>query len=347
MPQKISVKEALQKKEDAIFIDTRAPIEFAEDNLPNAINVPILNNEERAIVGTIYKQVSQEKAIDIGMEFYKNKIPTIMNAVEPYKEKTMIIYCWRGGIRSKTIAALLEAAKYRVFQLEGGYKAYRAWVKETLNNYHLPQKPIVLYGLTCTGKTLLLKQFSNSIDLEALAGHRGSMYGAIGLQQNSQKRFENLLLQRLEQLKEEKYIIIEGESKRIGNVFIPHFFYSAMEHGIKIKIERAMEKRMTAAVEEYCSSEQYVEEMRQITKRIHQKMSNKTKEAILISLDKKDYATAWKLLFTEYYDPLYSHSLDRLQYDGIINNDDEKKAVEEIKRILTHPNSSQLSRSAQ
>ncbi len=336
MLAQITITEALQKQktENTIFVDTRAPIEFEDDHLSNAINIPIINNQERVIVGTIYKQVSQEKAIDVGMGFYRNRIPLIMKAVEPHKNKIMIVYCWRGGLRSKTIATLLETEGYRVFQLTGGYKAYRSYVREKLKNYAINPKLITLYGMTCTGKTALLKHFPNSIDLEEYAGHRGSMYGGIGIQENSQKRFENLLFQRLEQLKEEKYILVEGESKRVGNVFIPEFFYNAMESGIKVKITRAIEKRAQAAAAEYCDTEEKQEEMRQITKLIRQRMSNKTKEDILIALDKKEYEKAWTLLFTEYYDPLYNHYLDKQEYLATIENDDEEKAVEEINRIL-------------
>ncbi len=326
MQTPITITESLQKQ-NIVFIDTRAPVEFEEDHLPNAINVPILDNQERAIVGTIYKKVSQEKAIEVGIEFYKNKIKEIMAAVEPLKKKTLIVYCWRGGLRSKTIAALFEIEGYSVFQLTGGYKAYRAYVRQALNTYNLVPKLVTLYGLTCTGKTALLKQFSNSVDLEAFAGHRGSMYGGIGIKQNSQKRFENLLFQKLEQLKNEQYILVEGESKRIGDVFIPEFFYSAMEQGIKIRITRSMENRMKAAAEEYCDTEEKREEMRRITKSMR-RISNKTKEEILIALDKKEYGQAWKILFTEYYDPLYNHSLDKLEYASLIENDDEKKTVE-------------------
>lgn len=334
MVTQISIHEALEKQKEGnvLFIDTRAPIEFEEDHLPHAINVPIINNEERAIVGTIYKQVSQEKAIDVGMGFYKNRIPQIMNAVEPHKDKIIIVYCWRGGLRSKTIASLLEGAKFSVFQLTGGYKSYRNYVREALANYKLNSTLVTLYGLTCTGKTVLLKEFSNSIDLEAFAGHRGSMYGSIGIKQNTQKRFENLLLQKLEELKEEKHILVEGESKRIGNAYIPDFFYTAMEQGIKIKIERSLEERSKAGAQEYCDTEEKQEEMRRITKHIHQRMSNKTKEAILIALDKKEYDVAWKILFLEYYDPLYNHYLDKQEYCAVLQND--AHAVEAIKNLL-------------
>lgn len=331
--QQITLQDALSMA-NVVFIDTRAPIEFEEDHLPNAVNIPIINNEERVIVGTIYKQVSQQKAIDIGLGFYKNRIPKIMAQVESYKNKKLIIYCWRGGLRSKTITALLEDAGYTVFQLIGGYKSYRAYVIEELKNYKLKPKLITLYGLTCTGKTALLSAFSNSIDLEAFAGHRGSMYGGIGITQNSQKRFENFLFQKLEALKNEKYILVEGESKRIGNVFIPEFFYHAMEHDIKLKITRSMDNRVKAGAEEYCDTQEKQEEMRRITKLIRQKMSNKTKEEILVAIDKKLFTNAWKLLFTEYYDPMYNYYLNKQEYAAIIENNDFNRAVKEIKDFL-------------
>lgn len=117
----LTVAEALKKaeQEKVIFIDTRSPKEFEEDHLPNAINVPILDNEERAIVGTLYKQVSQDKGLEVGMSFYQKKIPSILKAVEPHKNKTLIVYCWRGGLRSKTITELLASGQYNVFQMQG------------------------------------------------------------------------------------------------------------------------------------------------------------------------------------------------------------------------------------
>ncbi len=224
----ISVENALNTQ-DAVFVDTRSPKEFDEDHIPDAINIPILSDEERAIVGTLYKQVSQDKGLAVGMEFYKNKIPSILASIEPHKTKTLLVYCWRGGLRSKTIAELFASLQYTVFQIQGGYKSYREYVRKKLSNYTLHAHLIVLYGLTGTGKTELLQHFPNRIDLEALAGHRGSMYGGIGLKRHSQKKFENLLLQQLETLKQEKFILVEGESKRIGNVYIPEFFFYCNE----------------------------------------------------------------------------------------------------------------------
>lgn len=332
MPQQITVKDALEKyRKGAIFIDTRTPKEFVDDHLPDAINVPILNNEERVIVGTLYKQVSQEKAIEVGMDFYKKNVPSILKAVEPYKEKTLIVHCWRGGLRSKTIAALLESLHCNVYQLQGGYKAYRAYIVERLATYHIKPKVIVLYGLTCSGKTALLKHFKNVIDLEELAGHRGSMYGSIGITQKTQKSFDNNLLQQLEKLQNETYMLVEGESKRVGDVFIPDFFFAAMQNGIKIKIERSMQKRAEAAVSEYLNTEEKVAEFREITTMIRKNMAAKTKQEILSLLDQKHYEQAAELLFAEYYDPMYEYTLKSLQFVAVIDNDDPKKAVGELR----------------
>ena len=187
----ISVKEALLQN-NALFIDTRTPKEFQDDHLPNAINLPILSNEERHLVGITYKQVSQEKAVELGIAYFSKKLPDFLKEVNQYQDKQIIFYCWRGGMRSKTVTALFDALGYNIRQLDGGYKSFRKLVQEKLNAYSLNQKIIVICGLTCTGKTELLNQFHNSIDLEGLAQHRGSLYGAIGMQPVSQKRFENL-----------------------------------------------------------------------------------------------------------------------------------------------------------
>ena len=333
MASTITVTEALQASNTILF-DTRSPKEFAEDHLPNSINVPILNNEERAIVGTLYKQVSQDVAIEKGMEFFGKNLPSIINAANQHKDKTMIIYCWRGGLRSKTVTSLLESLNYKVLQLEGGYKAYRAYVKWQLDKYVLKPKLIVLYGRTGTGKTLLLKGFHNSIDLEALAGHRGSMYGGIGMAQNTQKKFENLLLQELERLKDEKCIFVEGESKRIGNVFVPESFFNAMEDGIKISVECSMAKRVELSAKEYCNTEEKINDFKEITKTIRQKLSNNIKQEIIALLEERNIEKALTLLFSEYYDPQYDYYLKNLKYDLIVNNDDSEKTLSEITEFV-------------
>lgn len=333
MVQTISVTEALQQKE-AIFIDTRTPKEFQEDHLPNAINIPILSNEERAIVGTLYKQVSKEEAINKGIEFFSEKMADYIKEVSKYKPKLLIIYCWRGGMRSRTITSLLESLSYNVKQMSGGYKAYREYVRNELNNFQLNPRIFVLWGLTCTGKTALLLKLPNALDLECFAQHRGSLYGALGLSPNSQKRFDTLFLERIKQLNEQSYIIVEGESRKIGDVQIPQFFYKAMLKGTHLHITRNLNLRATEAVKEYLSSKEILIKFKTITQNLDRLLSNKRKQEILHLIDKKQHEEAVKILLTDYYDPLYSHTLKKMNFATEVNNDDEKKAIKEIKEII-------------
>ncbi len=322
---KISVTDALRT--DATFIDTRTSKEFAEDHLPGAINVPILSNEERAVVGTLYKQVSREEAIDKGVEFFASKLPTFMKEINKYRKEKLIINCWRGGMRSRAVVSLLEALGYNVQQLEGGYKAFREHVRERLYNYDFKPKLVILWGLTCTGKTKLLSQLPNSLDLEGLAQHRSSLYGAVGLTPNSQKRFENLMLRRLDELNSEKVVFVEGESRRIGDVIIPDKLWKKICHGKKVHIIRDLDKRAEAAVEEYFNSEEKIQEIRKITLSLWKVISKENKQKIVDNIDKKDYHLAAKILLEFYYDPLYSHTLKQIKFDEEVCSDDEEEAV--------------------
>ncbi|MSR86470.1 tRNA 2-selenouridine(34) synthase MnmH, partial [Candidatus Woesearchaeota archaeon] len=197
-----------------VFVDVRSPKEFIEDHIPGAINIPLFSNEERAIVGTLYKQVGKDVAIDKGLEIVGHKLPEMIQEYQTLKEKRIIVYCWRGGMRSGSVVGLLQSLKFDVVQLENGYKDYRRFVREQLDRVHIPSL-VILYGLTGSGKTEILGKIKNSIDLEGLAQHRGSIFGDIGLTQRSQKMFESLLLKRLIELQQEKVVFIEGESRRI------------------------------------------------------------------------------------------------------------------------------------
>ncbi|MBI2103164.1 tRNA 2-selenouridine(34) synthase MnmH [Candidatus Woesearchaeota archaeon] len=333
MVTKVAIEQALSEK-DIILLDTRTPKEFQEDHLPNAINLPLLSNEERAVVGTVYKQVSQEKAIEQGIEFFSQKMPEFMKEAAKYKGKKIIVYCWRGGMRSRTVVSLLESFGYHVRQLDGGYKKYREYVRERLYHYSLRPKCVLLWGLTCTGKTQLLQKFQNSLDLEGLAQHRGSLYGAIGLQPRSQKMFENLMLQRLEQLNSEKFMLVEGESRRIGDVIIPNVLWKAMMNGIHVRVTRSLERRAEEAAREYIASPKDVEKIKEITLSLSRVISNKHKQEIVALLDQKKYIEAIKILLEQYYDPLYSNTLKHFQFVFEINNDRLAIAVRELKQKI-------------
>jgi|SRR3989339_1108233 len=330
MVPKINIREALSL-DKVQFIDVRSPAEFEEDHIPGAINVPILDDNERAIVGTIYKQVSQEKAITEGRKFYEQKIPLILDAVKPYAQKILVVYCWRGGMRSEVVSTLFNTLKYSTLRLEGGYKSYRKYLMERLSTYDLKPKLIVLHGLTGCGKTQLIQKLSPALDLEGLAQHRGSLYGALSLKPHSQKKFETLLLQQLDSLNSNNYFFIEGESRKIGDVQIPEFLWKAMKKGIKVKVTRSLDLRAREAVKEYFIP-QNIDPICQITLSLQKIISRKNKQLIVDLIKQNNYLDAAKLLLTEYYDQLYSYSLEKINYDWEINNDVVEKAVIDLQQ---------------
>jgi len=333
MVKQISVEEAFQLK-DTIFIDARSPKEYEIDHILGAINIPLLDNEERHEIGIIYKQISQDLAIEKGLGYYSKKIPSIIKIVKPYKDKTLVLYCARGGMRSGIIASLLESIGFKVLQIKGGYKLFRHYILDKLNNFQLKPKVYVLWGLTCTGKTQLLQQFPNSLDLEGLAQHRGSLYGAIGLKPHSQKKFENLLLQRLNELNKKKYIFVECESRKIGNVQMPDFLFKAIMNGANVLITRDLTVRVKEMVKEYFLNPKIVEEIKEITKKLWKVISKKKKQQMLEHLENKEYEQAARILLVDYYDPLYNHSLKKVNYSFEVCNDVLSEAVEKLKKLV-------------
>ena len=327
MVKTITIEKVLQTP-NSIVIDTRSPKEFQEDHIPGAINLPILDNDERHLVGTIYKQVSKDEAIDKGKEIFSQKLPHFQKELEKHKDKTIIVNCFRGGMRSRAVVATFS--NFNILQLQGGYKAYRAYVRNQLNNFQIKPKLIVLCGLTCTGKTDILKLLDNAIDLEGLAQHRSSMYGAIGLQPNSQKRFESLLLQQLNKLNNQPTIFIEGESRRIGDVIIPNQLWKKMVNATKILLTRTLDNRATACEEEYFNTEEKIKQIRKVTEQLFKVISKENQNKVVQHIDNREYHQAAKILLEKYYDPLYSHTLNQLQFQKEISSDNLKEAKNKL-----------------
>jgi tRNA 2-selenouridine synthase len=305
--------------EDYTFVDVRAPIEFKEDHIPGAINIPLLSDEERAIVGTLYKKEGKENAIDKGLEFISPKLPEMINKYK--KLKNIIIYCFRGGMRSNSIASLLNSMDIEVEVLERGYKEYRKFVMEKLekvkiNNLH------ILYGLTGSGKTEILNQLPNSLDLEGCAQHRGSIFGDINLEPKSQKFFESLLLIRITELKDEKLIFTEGESRKIGKVQIPLAIWKEMQKAKKIKVVNTIEQRVDRIYKEYCNKidiDLFCSKLDMIVKYLGNKKVAELKE-LLKENKLKEFI---KIILLEYYDKLYAHTIDSKEYEFEINDKKE------------------------
>ncbi|MBU4501299.1 MAG: tRNA 2-selenouridine(34) synthase MnmH [Nanoarchaeota archaeon] len=321
----ISIEKALKGK--YIFIDVRTPKEFEECTIPESINVPLFSNEERAVIGTIYKQVSKDDAIKKGLDIVSKKISKLVGGISKYKDKKLVVFCWRGGMRSKSFTGLLEGMGYDTKQLEGGHKAYRKHILERFENYKLKPKIILLSGLTGTGKTDILNEFLNSLDLEGLAQHRGSVLGPVGLKPRSQKMFDALIFKRLEELKDEKYIVVEGEARKIGKVQIPEFFFKAMKKGIQVKIICDFNDRVKRLVDEYSG---HKKELLEKIPYLKKTVGNDKKLKLWINMLKEDkFEELAEILLKEYYDPLYSHTVDNIEYDYVIELDYVKK-LEEI-----------------
>ncbi len=215
---KIDIEKYLQLSNQHPVIDVRSPGEFNQAQIPGAYSLPLFTDEERKVVGTTYKQQSRESAIKIGLDFFGVKMKPIVEEVELLNNKTVLIHCWRGGMRSAAVAWLLDMYGFKVYTLTGGYKSFRNWVlKQFVAAYNLK----ILGGYTGSGKTMILQELNRKgyavIDLENLANHKGSAFGAIGEKpQPSQEMFENLLAMKLFEVPPTSEVWLEDESQRIG-----------------------------------------------------------------------------------------------------------------------------------
>jgi tRNA 2-selenouridine synthase len=299
----------------SIIIDVRSPAEFEHAHIPHALNIPLFDNEQRALIGTTYKKQSREAAIKAGLPLFGTKMLPMIETVEAWikdrqKENdvtkpTIYVHCWRGGMRSAAVAWLLDLYGYKVIQLTGGYKAYRNWV---LAQFTIAYSLKVLGGYTGSGKTEILHALQEKnysvIDLEGLAHHKGSAYGAIGqLPQPSQEMFENILAEKLLEVnKKQKSIWIEDESQRIGTVLIPTPLFHLMRNSTCYFMTIPFEQRLNFIVEGYGSFDQ--KSLIEATMRIQKRLGGlETKTAV-------DFITAGALkeafsILLKYYDKWY------------------------------------------
>ncbi len=242
---------------DAV-IDARSPAEFAEDRLPGAINCPVLDDAERALVGTIYKQQSSFEAKRIGAPMAARNIARHIDerfAAMPKGWKPLV-YCWRGGGRSASLVHVLRQVGWDARQLEGGYKAFRRQVAADLGTLPARFTFRVIAGPTGTGKSRLLEALAASgaqvLDLEQLAAHRGSVLGDLpGEPQPTQKTFETQLWERLSRFDASRPVYVESESKRVGKLRVPEFLIERMRQGACFAIDIAQEDRVGLLIEEY------------------------------------------------------------------------------------------------
>ena len=315
----IDYSEIHGKEDKYILIDVRSESEFADETITGAINIPILTDKEREIVGTTYVRESTEVAKDEGIEFASKRLPMMFSRIqEIIREnhgKKIVIFCARGGMRSGSVWGLLNGLGIRALKLRGGYKFYRAFVAEKLEEYSKEIKFIVLYGNTGIGKTEMLYELKDDgydvLDLEGAANHRGSVLGGVGLGAiHSQKKFETLMYDELKNRKT-NLVFTEGESRRIYKVIIPDCLWSILQSGERVYITADLESRADRLAKEYTAFENVAEEILIALEGIKKYASPENLQRYKDLVNEGDYKSVAMEMMEKYYDPKYNHGSNK------------------------------------
>ncbi len=325
------------------IIDVRSPAEYAEDRIPGAINLPVLSNEERAEVGTIYVQESRFKARRIGAAYVARNVSRhLETALADMDAKFRpLIYCWRGGMRSNAMATILSQIGWRVGVLEGGYRTWRRAVVASLFDDEALPNLILIDGETGCAKTEILKRMAQfgaqTIDLESLAVHRGSVFGADAARaQPAQKLFESHLFDAMRRFDPAKPIVVEAESSRIGRINIPKRFWMAMRAAPRILVRAKVAARAGYLPRAYADLIQSADGVSGAIDRLRPFHAKEAIEDWLKLAEERRYSDLAERLIREHYDPLYARSRKRdsrrpvavLTLADLQNNDIEEAARE-------------------
>lgn len=321
MAEKIGVLEFYKLSKSIPVIDVRSPGEYATGHIPGAYNIPIFTNDERAIVGTIYKKEGKEPAVLKGLEIVGTKLKTFANTARKLAVKNKIlIHCWRGGMRSSSMAWLFETIGLETYILDGGYKAFRKYGKTQLAK---SKNLIILGGLTGSGKTEILlnirEQGEQVIDLEGLAHHKGSAFGALGQKkQESNEQFENDLIYEWLCLDLSKPIWLEDESHSIGSNWIPNELFELMRTAKVLKIEIPKSERIKRLVKEYAGFDAH--HLEECILRIGKRLGGQHVKSALESLKNGKLDVVADITLT-YYDKSYNFGLDQRKNNKVYSVD--------------------------
>lgn len=303
--QTIEVEEFLELSRNVPIIDVRSPGEYITGHIPGAINMPLFDDKERALVGTIYTQKGKKTAIETGLEITGPKMAEfIRNASIIAPNNKLLVHCWRGGMRSESMAWLYERIGIQCKTLKGGYKAYRNFLLDEIGKI---SSLIVIEGPTGSGKTDILRMLESMneqvIDLEYLANHRGSVFGGIGQEnQPSTQQFQNNLLSKLLNLDKSKRIFVEGESRSIGKIFLPDAFWARMNEAFLIKINIPRKDRIKRIINEYGSLN--AQEIEKAIDSLSKRIGEVRKNEILSDYRENRIESAVEKLL-DYYDKTY------------------------------------------
>lgn len=307
----ISIEDFLSLRKQLPVVDVRSQGEFHEGHIRNAINISLLNNDERVQVGTDYKQKGQKEAIKTGFRLVGPRLLDIVNeAGQVAQEKELLVHCWRGGMRSNNFSQFVGMAGIKSHTLKGGYKEYR---NLALDSFKKPFQIILLTGCTGSGKSEVLRalkeQGEQVLDLEDLANHKGSAFGGLLMPaQPTTEQFQNELFEEILLLDTSRRVWVEDESIAIGKIFLPTDFWQAMHQSPLVQMEVPKEVRVQRLVNEYgpADRDDFLEIMGKIVKRLGGQHYNAAKERLL----QGDIASTIDILLT-YYDKAYLQSIDK------------------------------------
>lgn len=344
------------------LIDVRAPVEYEKGAFLNSINLPIMNNEERHLVGTCYKEKGSEDAVDLGYKLVSGSVKE--HRVSAWKEfisknPESLIYCFRGGQRSRISQQwIYESTGLSVVRLDGGYKAFRNYLIDALNPENILSSPLVLTGYTGSGKTNLLLNQQSAIDLEGLANHRGSSFGNRVSVQPTQINFENNLAYEIirHASKNYKYMLLEDESRNIGRSYIPKELHEYFKSGSLILLKVDFDERLDNIFKEYVIQSQieyqkstsndagldvWAKEIRNSLSKIKKRLGGEFYHKILSSFEKANELQKtvgetclhknWvEMLLKEYYDPMYKYQIEK-KHEKIIFTGTKDEVTEYLK----------------
>lgn len=334
--------DELSTMKNTVLVDVRSPKEFIEGAIPRAINIPLLTDEERQIIGVLFKQQGERKARWKAMKIVSPKLPMLLTEIKQIvnEGKTPLLYCWRGGMRSKAVATFCEFAGLPSYRLVGGYKGYRKYIL-THAPEMIPKTAIVIHGGTGVGKTAILHELKAKgypvLDLENIANHRGSVFGGIGQSMaHNQKTFDSLLFDELKNFRNERYFFVEAESRRIGKAIQPDELLSRLINGIHIQVNASLSKRVERILAEYTTPyvhfDWYQPKVFEALSHIEKRIANdETKKLMHETIERKQFDKFIEMLLTEYYDPRYEHS--KSNYHGAFHEITGEKIDEAVYHI--------------
>ena len=317
--QTLTVESYFTPGDRPVLLDVRSPGEFRSGHAPDAVSLPLFEDDERAEVGTLYKQHSPDAALLRGLEIVGPKMRRLVeDARRAAPDGRAVVQCWRGGQRSASVGWLLEQAGMEVAQLTGGYKAYRAYVRNWLSEPHHPLR--VLSGPTGSGKTAILHEMAARgaavVDLERLANHKGSSFGALGeAEQPTTEEFENLLFAALRAIPAGRQVWLEDESRMIGTVCQPDVFYQRLVAAPVVELVQPTEWRVKKLVDAYSGYE--LADLCAAFTRLRKRLGGQHLQSALDALADRDYAAAARIALV-YYDKTYAHYAERKDAQEVV-----------------------------